>query len=88
MFPHFSYIIRLLFPFRYPMKLDTLIFGGISIRHMYVIRAHLCLSYIHPLPLTELPQYLAYLCSFFSEEHFSPKFWRKYYMVLAIPLRM
>ncbi len=31
MFPHFSYIIRLLFPFRYPMKLDTLIFGGISI---------------------------------------------------------
>ena len=28
---HFSYIMRLLFPFRNPMKLDTLIFGGISI---------------------------------------------------------
>ena len=29
MFPYFWNIIRLLFPFRYPMKLLTLIFGGI-----------------------------------------------------------
>lgn len=28
--PNCSYSIALLFPFRYPMKLDTLIFGGIS----------------------------------------------------------
>ena len=27
---NFSYIINLLFPFRYPIKLDTAIFGGIS----------------------------------------------------------
>ena len=29
-FSHLSYIIRLLFPFKSPIKLDTLIFGGIS----------------------------------------------------------
>ena len=29
-FPHFSYIIKLLFPLRNPIKLDILIFGGIS----------------------------------------------------------
>ena len=28
--PHFSNIIKLLLPFRYPMKLDTAILGGIS----------------------------------------------------------
>ena len=30
MFPHFSYIMRLLFPFSYPINVETLIFGGIS----------------------------------------------------------
>jgi hypothetical protein len=29
MFPYFWNIIKLLLPFRYPIKLDMLIFGGI-----------------------------------------------------------
>jgi len=29
MFPYFWNIIKLLLPFRYPLKLDMLIFGGI-----------------------------------------------------------
>ena len=55
---------------------------------MYVFQTYLRIDYIHPLPFTELPEYLSYLQSLFSVEIFSPIFRGKYYVVLAIPLRM
>ena len=39
-------------------------------------------------PLAQRSDDFPYLGSFFSKEHFSTIFWRKYYMIFAIPLRM
>ena len=57
-------------------------------QHMYVVWAHLSFNYFYSFPLAELAKYFSYLQAFLGEKYFSPIFWRKYNMVLAIPTRM
>ena len=47
-FANLPYIIRLLFPFRYPMNVDTLIFGGIE-TNMCMWSSRLILDYLYSL---------------------------------------
>ncbi len=46
-------IIRLLFPFRYPIKLDTLIFWGYLDQHMHMVWASFCVYDIHTFPVAQ-----------------------------------
>ena len=68
---YFSYIIRLLFPFRYPIKLDTEYFGRYLYEHMYVVRTYFCLYDFHFLPITQCSQYFSYLSTLLSIEYFA-----------------
>ena len=42
----------------------------------------------YPFPSTQFPKYCPDLQPFLFIEYFSPVFWRKHYMILAIPFRM
>ena len=63
-------------------------FGRDTDQHMYVIRAHLSLNYFYSFPLAKLAEYLSYFYPLSFKENFSPIFWRKHNMVLAIPACM
>ncbi len=53
-----------------------------------MIGAYLSLDYFYTFPLTQRPQYFSYFRSLFLIKYFSSILWRKYYVILAIPLRM
>ena len=57
-------------------------------QHMYMIRTCFCFMYFYSFHFAQFPQYLSYIC-FYLPVYNLPSILRgKYYMVLAIPLRM
>ena len=53
-----------------------------------MVFAGICFQNFYPFVFTKLPQYLSYLCFYFSIDNLSAKFWSKYYMILAFVFAM
>lgn len=57
-------------------------------QHVDVVRAYLRFDNLDPFPIAQRPQNASNFSSFLSEEHFPSVFWRKHYMIFAIPTAM
>lgn len=57
-------------------------------QHVDVVQAYLCFDNLDPFPIAQRPQNASNFSSFLSEEHFPSVFWRKHYMIFAIPTGM
>lgn len=57
-------------------------------QHVDVVRAYLRFDNLVPFPIAQRPQNASNFSSFLSEEHFPSVFWRKHYMIFAIPTGM
>ena len=53
-----------------------------------MVGTYFCFYYLDSLPLTQLPEYLAYFYLLFPKEYLSSILGRKDYVVFAIPFRM
>ena len=54
----------------------------------HMVFAGICFQNFYPFVFTKLPQYLSYLCFYFSTDNLPAKFWSKYYMILAFVFAM
>ena len=57
-------------------------------QQIYIIRTYLSLYYFYSLPFAWFSEYFSYFNPLFCKKHFPSIFWRKYYVILAIPYRM
>lgn len=77
-----------LFPFRYPMKLDTLILGGM-LTSMCTWSGIRCPSIVStPLPLAEVPEDLPQALAASAADGLSPMLGAEHDVVLAHPFRV
>ena len=60
-------------------------FGRDCHHYMYMIWTYFAFYYFNSFPFTQLSYDFSYLFSLLIKKYFPPVFWRKHYMVLAIP---
>ena len=81
-----SYSISAALPFQVSHETRYCYLRRYLYQHVYVVRAYFCLYDFYPFPLAQLSlEFFRFLYPFFSVKYFPSVFWRKHYVIFAIP---